>query len=393
MSDANLAAKDADRFDVLTATGPGTPMGKLLRSFWQPVAIANQLAPGTARALRIMCEDLTLYRGASGKHYLIGGRCAHRCTVLHTGWVEGEQLRCMYHGWRYDGTGRCNQMPAEQRPRPELVRIAGYPIHEYGGLLFAYMGAGLAPEFDLPRKPFFEDPGWLLFPRAQAWDCNWFQQVENSLDGAHLSFAHTWGRVSRFQEEITTAIPELSYLETDAGIRQISKRSENNVRISNWTFPNNNHVNSPGPRKGDLWGHSCGWVVPIDDQHTLRMGLVAAPATDPETDRRMHDSFNMLATGFTPADYYDELFNQHVVSDEPARQLINTQDYVAVRGQGMIVDRTNETLAQTDLGIVLLRQIFRREIAAIEAGRPTKRWKRLAELPEMPTPVPETAGA
>lgn len=391
MSDEAPATNGKDRINLLTECAPGTPMGRLLRSFWQPVAIANQLDPGTARGIRIMCEDLTLYRGMSGKHYLVGGRCAHRCGILHTGWIEGEELRCMYHGWRYDGLGQCTEMPAEKRPRPELVRIAGYPVHEYGGLLFAYMGEGPAPEFDLPRKPFFEEPGWLLFPREQAWDCNWFQQVENSLDGAHLSFAHAWGRVSRFQEEITTAIPELSYDETDAGIRQTSKRSETNIRISNWTFPNNNHVNSPGPRKGDRWGHFCGWVVPVDEHHTLRMGIQAVPSTDPETDRRMQETYGILATGFTPADYYDDLFNRHVVPDAAARQIINTQDYVAVRGQGVVVDRTKETLAQTDMGIILLRRICFRELEAIEAGRPTKQWKRLTEMPDMP--IPEPAGA
>ncbi|HXF34360.1 MAG TPA: Rieske 2Fe-2S domain-containing protein, partial [Candidatus Acidoferrales bacterium] len=109
---------------LLTQTGPDSLMGKLLRRFWHPIAVAERLAPGTAQSLRIMCEDLTLYRGESGKAYLVGGRCAHRCTVLHTGWVKDDQIRCMYHGWRYDGDGRCTEMPAEKNAKLDLVRIA-----------------------------------------------------------------------------------------------------------------------------------------------------------------------------------------------------------------------------------------------------------------------------
>src|SRR3974390_1755094 len=91
------------RLHELTQTGPGTLMGKLLRGFWQPIAASKSLRPGTAQPLRILSEDLTLYRSERGNAYVVGARCAHRCTVLHTGWVEGEQIRCMYHGWMYDG--------------------------------------------------------------------------------------------------------------------------------------------------------------------------------------------------------------------------------------------------------------------------------------------------
>ena len=107
---------------------------------------------GKAQALRVLGEDLTLYRGEGGRPYLIGGRCAHRCTVLHTGVIQGDQIRCMYHGWRYDGTGLCTDIPAEQQPRTRPIKIAGYPVHEYCGVVFAYLGEQPVPTFDLPRK-------------------------------------------------------------------------------------------------------------------------------------------------------------------------------------------------------------------------------------------------
>ena len=155
----------------------------------------------------------------------------------------------MYHGWRYDGTGLCTDIPAENRARSTPVKISGYPVHEYGDVLFAYLGEGPAPVFDLPRKDVLEQSDRAVFTQLQIWDCNWFQQVENSLDAVHVSFVHVWGKMGRFGEAVTAAIPKLSYEETAAGIRQIATRSETNVRVSDWTFPNNNHIIVPGAER------------------------------------------------------------------------------------------------------------------------------------------------
>src|SRR5215208_1779019 len=152
MQESNRNLSRIDQLNLLHQTSADTLMGKLLRSFWQPIAISDQLSNGTALPVRIMGEDLTLYRGTSGKPSLVDGRCAHRCTVLHTGWVQGDQIRCMYHGWLYDGTGQCLEMPAEKGGRPESVKIKAYPVRDYFGLVFAFMGDGAAPEFDLPRR-------------------------------------------------------------------------------------------------------------------------------------------------------------------------------------------------------------------------------------------------
>lgn len=384
----NARSTRSDQLQQLTQTAPDTPMGKLLRTFWQPVAVGDSVAAGQARALRVLSEDLTLYRGESGTAYLIGGRCAHRCTVLHTGWVQDDQVRCMYHGWRYDGRGNCTEMPAERALLPD-VKIAGYPVREYAGLIFAYLGQGAPPEFDLPRKPGLEEPGRLRFIRYQEWDYNFFQGTENSLDATHLSYAHVWGKMSRFGEEVTQAIPQLAYEETTAGIRQTATRSQNNVRVSDWTFPNNNHIVGPGPRKGDPWTDNVTWHVPIDDEHTMRFAVSTVPSTDPETDARFIQD---RQAGYNPADHYRELFDEHRVPDGVAGQaLIATQDYVALRGQGHIVDRSRERLGASDAGVALLRRIFLRELAAIAEGRPTKTWTRLVEPAEMPIQIPETA--
>jgi 5,5'-dehydrodivanillate O-demethylase len=379
--------RKADKVKLLHQTSRDTLMGKLLRTFWQPIGLSKNLAKGSPRAIRVMGEDLTLYRGESGQPHLVGGRCAHRGTVLHTGWVEGDQIRCMYHGWRYDGAGLCTEMPAEKQPRPDPIRIAGYPLHEYAGLIFAYLGDAPAPAFELPRKHFLDEPSRHIVAVEQEWDCNWFQQIENSLDAVHVSFAHRWGKSTRFDQGITTAIPELSYLETSSGIRQIATRSKDNVRISDWTFPNNNHVLVPGRKKGDPWSDITIWRTPIDDGRTMRLAVFSFPESQGELARELAEGSDK---DYNPTDHHDELFNRQV-RDLSDMQFITAQDYVAVRGQGVVMDRTTENLSSSDAGIVLLRKVFLRELDAIRLGQPTKPWARPAERFDLPVPAAEAA--
>ncbi len=364
--------RHVEQLKLLTQTGPDTLMGKLLRQFWHPIATASKLAPGTARAIRILCEDLTLYRGESGTAYLVGGQCAHRCTVLQTGWIQDDQIRCMYHGWRYDGTGQCTEMPAEKNGKPELVRIAGYPTHEYAGLIFAYLGEGEAPPFDLPRKDALEAPGMDISLREDVWDCNWLQQCENSLDATHVSYVHRWPTPTRLGAEIGATPPELEYVETAAGIRQTAIRP-NGVRISNWTFPNNNNVLAAPPEPTDPWINVSGWAVPIDDENTLR--FIAAAYPGGETGERLRRNGG-ISTGRV-LDYAKVLFEDHQLPDVGVGDRITAQDYAAVRGQGVIHDRSKERLGASDAGIALLRRILFRELDAIRAGAPPKRWTKI----------------
>jgi 5,5'-dehydrodivanillate O-demethylase len=362
-------------------------MGTLLRSFWQPVALARDVANGAAIPLRILSEELTLYRGESGEPHLVGGRCAHRLTLLHTGWVQGETIRCVYHGWKYDGSGQCVERPAEKDAGLPDVRVAGYPVREYCGLIFAYLGDGPAPEFDLPRKDVFEVEGAPVHARAEKWPCHWFQQVENSLDATHVSFVHQLGVPGPFGEAVTTAIPELSYEETDAGIRQIATRAKNNVRKSDWTFPNNNHIVVPGLARDDPWIDVGIWMVPHDDESTTRFIIYTTPLFGADAERfvKYFDSI----TDYNPADHHDELFLEKKFPTEPSVQLVSAQDYVATVGQGTVADNINEKLGRSDLGVMTLRRLFWRELDAIRAGGATKQWRRL----QVPTELTTQPGA
>lgn len=382
--EADRKAETAEKLRKLTECGPGTEMGRLLRQFWHPVGIAASLQRGEARPIEVLGEELTLYRGESGRPYVIGGRCAHRCTVMHTGWIEGEELRCIYHGWKYDGSGQCTHAPAEASGFERAVKIAGYPAREYAGLIFVFMGDDPDPEeiFELQRKPEYEDPNNMIIAREQTWPCNFFQQVENSLDAVHVSFVHRAGKIGHFGEAIGADVPALEYRETSAGIRQIATRPGNQVRISDWTFPNYNHIVTPGRTKQSPWIHRGVWNVPAHDRLTLKLHVYAIPRQGEEIDRETRAHFETHAT-YNPADHHDALFKHKQWPNDPSLQLTPAQDYVAIRGQGEVVDRRREYLGASDAGIVLLRRICWREMEALRDCRPTKRWKPITERLEM----------
>ncbi|MCK9509397.1 MAG: Rieske 2Fe-2S domain-containing protein [Pigmentiphaga sp.] len=377
----------AARFQRLAETGPDTPMGELLRQFWHPVALASDVGAGEAKTIMVLSEELTLYRGDSGEPHLIGGRCSHRRTLLKTGWIEGETIRCIYHGWRFGPDGACVERPAEADPGMPRTKIPGYPIKEYGGLLFAYLGEEENPPFELPRKALIEQEGAILRNGVERWDNNWFQQVENSMDATHVSFVHQALKVGPFGAAVTSSIPQLEYHETNSGIRQIGRRADNNVRVSDWTFPNNNHITVPGLTPEDPWIDVFVWMTPNDDLNTTRFMIYSIP---PEADDASRDRFIAYFDEFgeyDPASQHDELFNMREWNNpnDMFVGLTAAQDYLAIRGQGRLADRSKELLGRSDMGVMNLRKLFWREIEKIETGEPTKVWRPMTEAERLPT--------
>ena len=292
----------------------------------------------------------------------------------------------MYHGWKFSGDGRCVERPAEKAENNNQCSIRSYPVREYAGMAFAYMGEGEPPSFDLSRKTPFEKDGALVFARAETWPCNWLQQVENSLDAVHVSFAHQWGTVGTFGQIVTNNIPVLDYEETDSGIRQTATRPGNRVRVSDWTFPNNNHIVQPGRELNDPWLDIGIWMTPNDDETTTRFIIYAVKSQGEEKDRAFTETF-MKYRDYNPADFHDELINQAIVPEDELVALTSAQDYVAAVGQGAIADRHNEFLGYSDKGIVFLRKIMWRELEKISKGEPTKQWRKLAAEAKLPTQV------
>lgn len=248
--------------------GPGTPVGRLLRRYWQPVLVAHELGAGEARPVRVLGEDLTVYRGSGGELHAVAGSCAHRGTRLHLGWVEDDCIRCRYHGWSYDGDGRCVDAPAEREGFASTVRIDAHPAVEYADLVFVHLGEEPpAP----PSYPELDDPAMTVVGGIRppgTWPCNWFQLVENNADPVHLSFTHLES------QPFTREIADFSVEVVDHGLAIVQRRATGERRT--WIhFPQMIHIpmRPPSGEAGEY--HFFNWVVPIDDETSM---FVATPS-------------------------------------------------------------------------------------------------------------------
>src|SRR5713226_8866915 len=275
--------------DLLTQTGPGTPMGEVMRRYWQPVALAEELPSGGAPIpVRLLGEDLVLFRDEQGRPGLLGLHCSHRGADLSYGRLEDGGLRCLYHGWLYDINGRCLEQPGEPAGSSfhERIKHTAYPCVERAGAIFAYLGPGEPPEF--PNYEF-------LLPRpAESMDvikryheCNYHQANEGNIDTSHLSFLHYLnmpygggpanpGKTLNHQG----ARPGLETMEverTPYGVRgcrvQGGWGADKVFSVTEFVLPNlgvfsNNSLNvgKDGPER-EHPGYTVNWHVPIDDTH------------------------------------------------------------------------------------------------------------------------------
>jgi 5,5'-dehydrodivanillate O-demethylase len=322
-----------------------------------------------------MHEDLTLYRGQSGAPHILSFRCAHRGTQLSTGWVEGENLRCRYHGWMYDATGQCVQQPAEVAPFCDRVRIRSYPVQEYLGLVFVYIGEGEPPP--LPRYPAMEGEGDLEIALHYR-DCNYFANMDNAVDELHHYFVH-WQRRTPVGEQI---IPRIRVDETAYGMRTTLNQPNDASQewAWHWLMPNVLQMNT-----SDL-DQSIHWRIPIDDEHHLIPSTTLNP---PGANRRGGEG----AFG-DPVEHSREVAEigeriragRMSLEDVPlSGSYFPIGDDVTQVGQGPIPDWTTERLGSSDVGIILLRNLWRRDLRALAEGRPIKDWRQ-PEEPLIATP-------
>jgi nitrite reductase/ring-hydroxylating ferredoxin subunit len=325
--------------------GPGMPAGRVLRRYWQPVALAADLAPATARRVRIMGEDLTLYRGEGGSPFLIAGRCAHRATWLHTGWIEGDCLRCFYHGWKYDGGGQCVEQPAERMHFSKLVRIAAYPAREYAGLIFAWLGEGDAPA--LPGYADLEDPDAVVVARLRppgVWPVNYFQILENGVDPVHRAFAHRTSQPG-------SGVPDIGVKETEYGL-EVTALLSGAERKTHFHFPNLVHL-TVSPAGEPMAMPMFVWTVPHDDERSMVLTATAVPRLHAE---RLHEARLPVGAPMATADAHG------LLSGARRPQTVTEEDYVALVGQGVVADRAGERLGRSDAGVVAMRRLWQRAL-------------------------------
>ncbi|HLY66731.1 MAG TPA: Rieske 2Fe-2S domain-containing protein [Chloroflexota bacterium] len=371
--------------DLITQTNPGTPCGELLRHYWQPVALTEELADGRGPLpVRIMGEDLVLFRDDAGQLGLVQLHCAHRGADLSYGRLEDGGLRCLYHGWLYDRRGQCLDQPGEPEGSTfhEKVKLQAYPCHERAGVILAYLGPGGPPP--LPNLAFLRVPEDNTYATKLFHDCNYLQGLEGNLESIHLSFLHYTNR--EFQppaippsEKLNSrgAAPQIDWMEavvTDTGVRNCKLRPIEGDRMYTMTveFILPNLCATPLQLFGSD-SYLVNWHVPIDDVSHWKWIVYAEPnnAIDREKLRRER-------LGYLQPDYHAHHNRENrYLQDRASMESVSwsgmgyafpAQDLCVVEGAGPIQDRTQEHLGVIDQPIAMTRRAILNAIATLEDG-------------------------
>ena len=363
---ATNGQRNQPEWEDFVHTGPGTLAGRFMRRFWHPIYRSASLLAGRGVPIRIMSEDFTLYRGESGVPHLLAFRCAHRGTQLSTGWVEGDTLRCFYHGWVYGPDGQCLEQPAEPVPFCQRIKIRSYPTQEYLGLVFAYLGAEESPV--LPRYPEFES-GDTLRVTAYIRECNFFNNIENGVDWAHVPFTHR-GTLGNYA---AGDLGGVGARENAYGV--VTARELGDRRLSLLEFGMPNVLLRREVRRSF---HALAWRVPIDDEshYSFNLDLQVGDESTSHPPRMVNVPGRHAPSAQIRAILAGEL---SIDTTEDRSEIVNLQDSVAQIGQGVIPDRQSERLGHSDLPIIAVRNVWVRELRALAEGRPLKQWTRADE--------------
>ncbi len=386
----------AEANDLITRAGAGTPAGTLMRRYWQPAALVDELAGNRPiKPVRLFGENLVIFRDGKGRYGLIGRHCPHRGADLAFGRLEHGGLRCSFHGWLFAADGQCLETPAEPDGSPlcKNIRQTAYPVVEKNGILFAYLGPGAPPA--LPRIDCFIAPDAYTFAFKGMIECNWLQALEVGIDPAHASFLHRFfhdedpaaGYGQQFRSTsldsdmpMTKMLrdyprPQIEVEPTDYGMRIVSLRkisdANSHVRVTNLLFPNAFVI----PMSAEMT--ITQWHVPVDDTRNYWYAIFTsfgAPVNKDEMRRQRLELYEMpdyIPRKNKSNDYGFDPHEQHEETYTGMGADINVHDQWAVESMGPIQDRTREHLGQSDKAIVAYRRILRRAIEeAANGGTP-----------------------
>jgi 5,5'-dehydrodivanillate O-demethylase len=349
----------SEQNERITRVGPGTAGGSLLRRYWHPVAAVSELtAERPLKRIRILGEDLVVYRAEGGQYGLLGEHCSHRGTSLYYGFLEDGGLRCPYHGWLYDASGRCLEQPFEpaQSLMKHTLRHPAYPAQELGGMLFAYLG----PPDKQPLLPRWDILVWTHGTRKlqirPVLNCNWLQAEENTADFVHTFFLHGWTSLRQNGSDpnvgfFTRPFARYGFQPCPWGI------------IKSWEYE--------GEKAGSGWGNlvlfptmlrqtdvmsTMHWRVPIDDEHTTIFQVSFRPTPD---------GSDVPAEAAPPIEYEP---SWRGTDGDYHLQTFSSQDGMAWETQGARFDRSREHLGCSDRGIAMLRQMLLQQIDVVEEG-------------------------
>jgi phthalate 4,5-dioxygenase len=362
--------------EFITQTAPGTPMGRLFRSYWNPVLLAEELPENDCPPVRVkvLSERLVAFRDSQGRYGLIDEFCPHRGASLWFGRNEECGLRCPYHGWKFDFTGQCIDLPSEPEESgfAKKVKLQSYPLVERGGVLWTYMGP---PELQppLPEWEFALVPSAQRFVSKRFQECNWLQAMEGGIDSSHVSFLHRaninsdplFKGAKGNQYNLNDARPVFEVVESAGGLLIGARRNaeEGNYywRITQYVLPSFTMI----PPRGGHTVHGHFWI-PIDDEHCWAWSYDYHPVrnlTDAERqamkDGKGIHSKNIPGTYRSVAnkdnDYLIDRAAQKRGTTYSGVEGIAIQDASLQESMGPIIDRTKENLVSTDNGIIMAR--------------------------------------
>ena len=372
--------------ELLTRTGPGTPMGQLFRRYWLPALLAEELPEPECPPVRtkLLSERLLAWRDTEGRYALTDEFCAHRGISLWFGRNEEGGLRCPYHGWKYDHTGQCIDVPSEPAESGfcEKIKLASYPLVERGGVLWAYLGP---PELQppLPEWEFATVPADRRFVSKRLQESNWLQALEGGIDSSHVSFLHR-GEINKDplfkgsrgnQYNLADARPVFEVVESPGGLyigaRRNAEQGKYYWRVTQWVIPCFTMI----PPRADHPVHGHFWI-PIDDEQcwtwsfdykvtrslsplelqSLREGKGVHAACAPGTFRPLANKDN---------DYLMDRAAQKRGETFSGVHGFGMQDASVQESMGPIVDRTKENLVSTDNGIIMARHRLLRSVKAM----------------------------
>ncbi|HTI42129.1 MAG TPA: Rieske 2Fe-2S domain-containing protein [Vicinamibacterales bacterium] len=370
--------------DLLTQTGPDTPFGNMFRCYWIPALLAEELPQNDCPPVRVklLSERLIAFRDTEGRYGLMDEFCAHRGVSLWFGRNEECGLRCSYHGWKFDVTGQCVDMPNEPEHSAfaKKVKLKSYPLVERGGVLWTYMGP---PEKQppLPEYEFATVPASQAYTSKRIQECNWLQAMEGGIDSSHVSFLHR-GDINTDplfkgargnQYNLGDLRPVFEVVESAGGLFIGARRNAENGqyywRITQWVMPSYTMI----PPRGNHSVHGHFWI-PIDDENCwawsfdyhptrkLTEAELAAMRAGKGIHARVDGNFRPLAN--KDNDYLMNRAAQKAGTTYSGIEGFAMQDASIQESMGPIVDRTKETLVSTDSGIIMARQRLLRAIKA-----------------------------
>ncbi|WP_315728859.1 MULTISPECIES: aromatic ring-hydroxylating dioxygenase subunit alpha [unclassified Bradyrhizobium] len=379
--------------DLITRVGPKEPCGRLMRQYWQPAALVDELSgERPVRPVRLLGENLVLFRDPQGRYGLIDRQCAHRGADLAFGRLEGGGLRCSFHGWLFDVSGQCLETPAEPAGSNLCanIRQRSYPVVEKSGILWAYLGEGTPPAF--PELDCFTAPNTHVFAFKGHWACNWLQALEVGIDPSHASYLHrffededtstAYGRQFRGASAGTdlpmTKIlreydrPIINVEHTEYGLRLITLREiddvSTHVRVTNQLFPHAFVI----PMSTEMT--ITQYHVPIDDENCYWYSIFTSYGAPVDKQKmrdqrlQMYELPDYISRRNKANNYGFDASEQQTATYTGMGHDINVHDQWAVESMGPIQDRTKEHLGTSDKAIVQYRRLLRGEIEKVARG-------------------------